>query len=139
MASFNSFTLIGNLTANPEIRYTPGGVPVCIFSIAVNSRRKNSEGKTVEHVDFFRITTKFKLADVCMKFLKKGRSVFIDGELESWRSESKFGINFVATTVQFLGVEKSTATGNEGQSEEHGLNDPELRAWAEAMGSDLPD
>jgi single-strand DNA-binding protein len=136
MASFNSFTLMGNLTANPEIRYTPSGVPVCTFSMAVNSRRKNSEGQTVDHVDFFRITAKFKLADLCMKFLKKGRPVFVHGELESWKSDIKFGINFVASTVQFLGGDKHTA--GESQNADQEGRDAASRQWAEDFGSEVP-
>ena len=69
MPSFNSFTLLSNLTANPELRYQPSGAPICTFALAVNSRRKGADGKVVNHVDFFRITTKFKLAEVCNKFL----------------------------------------------------------------------
>lgn len=137
MASFNSFTLVGNLAADPEVRYTPSGVPICTFPIAVNSKRKNSEGKPEDHVDFFRITTKFKLADVCMRFLKKGRPVFVNGELESWRNEGKFGINFVATNVQFLG-QNSPGQGTGGTGDNQDGWDEGTRQWAEDFGGDMP-
>ena len=141
MPSFSSFTIIGNLTANPEMRDQPSGAPICTFAVAVNSRRKDAEGKAVDHVDFFRITTKFKLAEVCNKFLKKGRSVFVTGDLESWRNEGKFGINFVASNVQFLGGSKDAGAGDE-----HGQNqagnqdgwDEETREWARQLGGDMP-
>lgn len=137
MASFTSFTIMGHLTADPEIRYTASGVPVCTFAVAVNSRRKNGEGQATEHVDFFRITTKFKLADLCLKFLQKGRPVFVNGELESWKGEGKFGINFVANTVQFLGGDKRVAPAGAGRSEAPEERDPELRQWAQELGGEI--
>jgi single-strand DNA-binding protein len=109
MPSFNSFSLLGNLTADPEIRYSPGGAPYCTFSVAVNSRRRNAENQLVDRVDFFRVTAKFKLATVCHKYLKKGSLVFVGGELESWRKDEKFGVNFLATNVQFLSGKASAA------------------------------
>jgi single-stranded DNA-binding protein len=75
-----------------------------------------------------------------MKFLRKGRPVFVNGELESWRSEGKFGINFVATNVQFLGGSKDA--GQAGEAQGQGANqdgwDAETRQWAEDFGSDIP-
>lgn len=138
MASFNSFTLIGNLAADPELRYTPNGSPVCTFPLAINSRRKNSEGKPIDHVDFFRITTKNKLAEVCSQYLKKGRPVFVTGELESWKNETKFGINFVAMNVQFLGSSKGAASGGESGSANGDGWTEEMREFRDAMGDDMP-
>ena len=133
MATFNSFTLIGNLAADPELRYTPAGSPICTFPVAVNARRKNSEGQFIAHVDFFRITTKLKLADLCAKHLKKGRSVFVNGQLESWRKDGKFGINFMAYDVQFLGASGGAGHVAGAPVPGHGTGpeawDGETRAW----------
>jgi len=108
MASFNSFTFLGNVAADPETRYTPQGAPVCTFPVAVNSRRKGEDGKPIERVDYFRITTRFKLAETCGKYLSKGRPVFVTGEVETWKNKEKFGINFLADNVQFIGSSKSS-------------------------------
>ena len=143
MPSFNSFQFIGNLTADPEMRYTPAGSPICTFTVAINSKRKDADGKAVDHVDFFRMTTKFKLADVCMKHLKKGRSVFVTGEMESWRNNDKFGINFLVDNVQFLGSPRGEAPTGEGhdgaaagQRQGDGTPDgwtPEMREFVQDM------
>ena len=133
MATFNSFTLMGNLAADPELRYTPAGSPVCTFPVAVNARRKNSEGQLIAHVDFFRITTKFKLADLCFKHLKKGRPVFVNGQLESWRKDGKFAINFMAYDVQFLGSLGGPGRASDAPVPGHGDGqdawNEENRAW----------
>jgi single stranded DNA-binding protein len=129
MPSFNAFSLMGNLGANPELRYTPGGAPICTFSVAVNSRRKNGDSLLVDRVDFFRVTAKFKLAVVCQKYLKKGSLVFVHGELESWRNEGKFGINFLASNVQFLGGTKRAAAGTPGEHADDEVWDEDMRQW----------
>ena len=128
MPSFNSFSLLGNLTADPEIRYSPGGAPYCTFSVAVNSRRRNAENQLVDRVDFFRVTAKFKLATVCHKYLKKGSLVFVGGELESWRSQEKFGVNFLATNVQFLSSKAS--------AQETEAWDADSKVWREEFAGD---
>jgi single-strand DNA-binding protein len=137
MAAFNSFTILGNLTADPELRYTPGGAPICTFSVAVNVKRKDAEGRQVDHVNFFRITAKFKLADVCAKYLKKGRAVFVNGQLESWRNEARFGMNFVAETVQFLGGSKAAVQDGGPEGVDQAGWDAEMIAWANELG-DVP-
>ena len=121
MPSFNSFTLIGNVVANPEIRHTPASAAFCIFTVAVNARRKNAEGILVDRVDYFRVTAKNRLMAVCDKYLKKGSLVFVHGELETWRADGKFGVNFLASNVQFLSVKHA---GNEA-----GVWDPEALIW----------
>src|SRR2546430_7199353 len=88
--NINRVVLTGNLTRDPELRATPGGLSICKLGIAVNTRRKNSEGQWEEKPNFFRVTVFGRQAESCGQYLKKGRPVAIDGRLEwsTWeRSE----------------------------------------------------
>jgi len=108
MASLNRVLLIGNLTRDPELRYTPSGQPVCGFGLAVNRVWNDKAGQKQEETCFLRITVWGKTGENCASYLKKGRPVFIEGRLQSrsWQSEDgqkKSAIEVVAERVQFLG------------------------------------
>jgi single-strand DNA-binding protein len=123
------------------MRYMPNGAPICTFPVAINSKRKDADGKPVDHVDFFRITAKFKLAEVCAKYLKSGRPVYVSGKLESWKSDGKFGINFVAEDVQFLGSAKGgDAVPAQGAvpAAPRDEMDAETRQWLKEFDGDMP-
>lgn len=83
--SWNRVELIGNLTRDPELRYTPNGAAVCTFGLATN-RTYLTEGEKKEEVDFHRLVAWNKLAELCNQLLKKGNKVFISGRLQtrSW-------------------------------------------------------
>jgi single-strand DNA-binding protein len=83
--SWNRVELIGNLTRDPELRYTPNGAAVCTFGIATN-RTYVTEGEKKEEVDFHRLVAWNKLAELCNQLLKKGNRTFISGRLQtrSW-------------------------------------------------------
>ncbi len=83
--SWNRVELIGNMTRDPELRYTPSGAAVCTFSVATN-RTYVSDGEKKEEVDFHRLVSWNKLAELCNQLLKKGNRVFISGRLQnrSW-------------------------------------------------------
>ncbi|HBQ50437.1 hypothetical protein A3B42_00335 [Candidatus Daviesbacteria bacterium RIFCSPLOWO2_01_FULL_38_10] len=83
--SWNRVELIGNLTRDPELRYTPNGAAVCTFGLATN-RTYVTEGERKEEVDFHRLVSWNKLAELCNQLLKKGTKVFISGRLQtrSW-------------------------------------------------------
>ncbi len=72
----NKLTIIGNLTRDPEARTTQSGVNVCSFTVAVNKRNKQNN---TEEADFFRVTAWRQLADICGKFLQKGKKVCVIG------------------------------------------------------------
>lgn len=86
--SWNRVELIGNLTRDPELRYTTQGTAVATFSIATN-RTYVSEGERKEEVDFHRIVSWNKLAELCSQLLKKGNRVFVSGRLQnrSWEGQ----------------------------------------------------
>lgn len=105
MAHLNRVTLIGNLTRDPEMRYTADGKAVTSFSLAVGRPSKNGEA------DFFDVTAWERLAETCTQFLKKGRQVLVEGYLhqEKWEKDGqkRSKITVTALNVQFLGSPKS--------------------------------
>ena len=82
MASFNKVILLGNLTRDPEIRYTPKGSAVCDLGLAVNRSYTLESGEKREEVTFVDVTLWGRTAEVASEYLKKGRPVFIEGRLQ---------------------------------------------------------
>lgn len=107
MAEYNKVILIGNLTRDPELRYTPGGVAVCEFPIAVHHRyRVNDEFK--EEVCFIDVVLFGRVGEASKQHLRKGSRVLVDGRLSQRRWETPEGrprskYEVVARTVQFMG------------------------------------
>ncbi len=88
--SLNKVFLIGNLTRDPEIRYTTGGASVVSFGLATNKSWKNPEGEIQESTEFHNIVAWGKMAEICQQLLAKGMKVFIEGSIStrSWEDES---------------------------------------------------
>jgi len=108
-SSINRVVLVGNLTRDPELRHTQGGMAVCSLRIAVNTRRKDgATGQWTEKPNYFDVTVWGAQGESCAQYLSKGRPVAIDGRLE-WREwEAQDGskrqaVEIVADNVQFLG------------------------------------
>lgn len=116
MAAFNKVILMGNLTADPEIRYTPQGTAVTDLRLAVNSGRKGSE-ETL----FIDATVWDKAAEACAEFLARGRPVLVEGRLkmEEWDDKQtgakRSKVTVTASNVQFLG--SASEAGAKGQKE----------------------
>ena len=87
-ASLNKVMLIGNLTRDPEMRYTPSGAAVCTFGIATNRYYTASDGEKKEETEFIKIVSWNKLAELCSQLLAKGRKVYVEGRLQtrSWET-----------------------------------------------------
>ena len=101
----NKVFMIGNLTKDPDLRSTGNGVSVCSFRIAVNRRFPNQAGERVS--DFFDVVAWRQLADVCGKYLAKGRKVAVVGELQTRTYDAKDGTKrhvteIIADDVEFL-------------------------------------
>lgn len=79
--SLNRVMLIGNLTRDPELKYTPQGTAVCTFGVATNRSWTTADGQTKEEVQYHRVVAWQKLAELCGKLLTKGRKVYLDGRL----------------------------------------------------------
>jgi len=108
MASVNKVILVGNLGRDPELRYTQSGQAVANFSLATTDRFSSKEGERQERTEWHRIVTWGKTAENCAQYLAKGRSVYVEGRLQTNEWEDKEGqkrrtTEVVAQTVQFLG------------------------------------
>jgi len=90
--SLNRIVLIGNLTRDPELKYTPAGTAICTFSIATNRSWTTNDGQTKEEVQYHRVVAWQKLAELCGKLLNKGRKVFAEGRMTYRTFTGKDGI-----------------------------------------------
>lgn len=81
--SLNKVMLIGNLTRDPEMRYTPQGAAVCTFGVATNRQWNTDSGEKKEDVEFHNVVAWNKLAEICAQLLKKGRKVYVEGRLST--------------------------------------------------------
>lgn len=128
MASFNRVVILGNLGQDPELRYTPNQVAVCTLNIATTDYRTSPDGQKVEQTEWHRVVVFSKQAENCHKYLAKGRSVLIEGKLQtrSWEDQKtgqkRYMTEIVAQTVQFVGGgsqgsrDRSTAPSPQGMS-----------------------
>jgi single-strand DNA-binding protein len=106
--SLNRVMLLGNLGQDPEIRYTPAGMPVVNLSVATDEAYVDKDGKRQEHTQWHRVVVVGKLALTCHEYLKRGRQVFVEGRLRTreWESNGATArrTEIVASRVQFLGA-----------------------------------
>ncbi|MCP3678716.1 MAG: single-stranded DNA-binding protein [Deltaproteobacteria bacterium] len=108
MAGVNKAILVGNLGADPEIRYTPSGTAVTNFRIATSETRNNKEGVKETTTEWHRIVAFGKLAEICGEYLAKGKQVYVEGRLQTRSWEDRDGnkrqsTEIVASTMQMLG------------------------------------
>src|SRR3972149_3758176 len=89
--SLNKAQLIGNLTRDPELRYTPQGTAVVSFSVATNRQWNDSQGQQKDEVTFHRVVAWAKLAEICGQYLHKGTKVFIEGRISNREWDDKQG------------------------------------------------
>ena len=119
MATLNKIMLIGRLTRDPELRYTPGGAAVCDLRLATSRNYTLQDGTKKEESLFIDVTVWKKQAEFCAEFLRKGRQVFVEGRLkfDEWEGpdggkRSKYSV--VAQTVQFLDSRRDGESGGGG-------------------------
>lgn len=117
MANLNKVLLMGNLTRDPEVRYTPKGTAVAELGIAVNRVYSGENGEKREEVTFVDVTVWGRTAENVGEYLKKGRPVFIEGrlQLDSWEDkqsgQKRNKLKVVADNVQFLGSPRGAGGG----------------------------
>ncbi|MBI2315023.1 single-stranded DNA-binding protein [Candidatus Daviesbacteria bacterium] len=121
--SWNRVELIGNLTRDPELRYTPNGAAVCTFGVATN-RTYVTEGERKEEVDFHRLVAWNKLAELCNQLLKKGNRVFISGRLQtrSWETQDGQTRTVTEIVVEDMILLSPKLSGGENMSAPEDLN-----------------
>ena len=127
MGSVNKVILVGNLGADPDLKYTPSNRPVCNLSIATNEVWKNKDGEKQEKVEWHRVNVWGDQAENCSKFLAKGRMVYIEGKLQTRKWQDKEGkdrytTEIIADRVVFLGGgdSESRQGGNQQSSGKRG-------------------
>lgn len=106
--SVNKWIGIGNMTRDPELKYTPSGTAVCNFSIACNERFKGKDGQMQERAEFINIVAWRNLAEICGKYLQKGKQVYIEGRIQTRSYDDKDGnkryiTEIVADQLRMLG------------------------------------
>ena len=117
MASFNKVILLGNLTRDPEVRYTPKGSAVADLGIAVNRQYTLENGEKREEVTFVDVTFWGRTAEVAGEYLKKGRPVFIEGrlQLDTWddkqSGQKRSKLKVVGEGLQLLGGRPGGGSG----------------------------
>ncbi|MDH7485197.1 MAG: single-stranded DNA-binding protein [Anaerolineae bacterium] len=105
---YQNTVIVGNLGRDPEMRYTPSGIPVTNFTVAVNERWVDQDNQPQERTTWFRVTAWRKLAEVCNQYLSKGRQVLVEGRVSAsaWQNqagEPQATLELTARTVKFLG------------------------------------
>ncbi len=140
MSGFNDFCTIGNLTRDPQLRYTASGKPVASFTVAVNGFYTAPDGSKKESVDFIPVTTFGRQAENDSKYLKKGRKVAVKMRVRSWYDEAKKrgGFNFEAYEVMYLGASRGGDSESTGGSADPAPT-PDHDAWlADYEGASMP-
>lgn len=144
MGSLNKVLLLGRLTRDPELRYTPSGTAVADFGLAVSRAYKTAEGEKKESVTFVDITVWAKKAEICAEYLSKGRQVIVEGrlELDSWETQDgqkRSKLKVVAEDVQFIGSAPGGARGERaGKAAEAGAPSEGAEKAAEPAADDIP-
>ncbi len=117
MASVNKVIIVGNLGRDPEVRYTPNGSAVCNVSVATTRSWKNKDsGDKNEETEWHRVVFYDKLAEIAGEYLKKGRSVYVEGRLKTrkWKDKDgaeKYTTEIIATDMQMLGSREGMGGG----------------------------
>lgn len=118
-AGVNKVILIGNLGRDPELRYTQNGQPVANFSLATSEQFTKKDGSRDERTEWHRIVAWGRTAELCAQYLAKGRTVYVEGRLQTREWENREGqkqrtTEVVAQTVQFLGGPRGGGSGGPG-------------------------
>lgn len=120
----NKVILIGNLGADPEIRYTQAGAPVATFNIATTERFKGQDGQVQEQTEWHRIVAWRRLAEICGEYLSKGSRVYIEGKLQTrkWKDQNgndRYTTEIVAREMKMLSP-RAAGSGGSGGGGEYG-------------------
>lgn len=116
--SVNKVIILGRLGQDPELKYTPGGMAVCNFTVATSESWADKSGQKQERTEWHRIVVWGKLAELCNQYLSKGRQAFIEGSLQtrSWddkNGQKRYTTEINAKTVQFIGGQAGVGAGKE--------------------------
>jgi single-strand DNA-binding protein len=125
----NKAILIGNLGADPEIRYTQNGTQVATFRVATTERWKSQDGQMQENTEWHRIVAWGKLAEICGEYLNKGSRVYLEGKIQTrkWQDQNgndRYTTEIIAREMKMLSPRGSTGMGGQGGS--NGYQEPQF-------------
>lgn len=153
MSSYNRVILMGNLTRDVQLKYTPSGTPVTEIGLAVNDRRKGQNGEWIDETTFVDVTFWGRTAEVASEYLSKGSPVFVEGrlKLDTWEKEGQkhSKLRVVCDRMQLLGgrgegASRSTAPTRESSSDHYvespsaAHHIPETSRGGSLAGDDIP-
>lgn len=115
--SLNKVLLIGNLTRDPELRYTPTGAAVCTIGLATNRTWVTDSGEKKEETEFHRVVAWNKLAELCSQLLTKGRKIYVEGRLRTntWTAQDGSQRSTTEVVIEDMIILDSRRTGTEGE------------------------
>ena len=145
--SVNKVILIGNLGKDPEVKYTPSGTAVAKFSLATNERFKDKAGEWQDRTEWHNIVAWQRLAEIAGEYLKKGRSVYIEGRIQtrSWEDKTsgqkKYMTEIIANDLVLLGGrgEGGEGGGDRGRPAAAAAEQPSAPAENPAQGAEITD
>ena len=126
MASVNKVIIVGNLGRDPEVRYTPNGNAVCNVTVATSRQWKNKDsGEKQEETEWHRVVFYDRLAEIAGEYLKKGRSVYVEGRLKTrkWQDKDgaeKYTTEVIAEQMQLLGSREGAGGGSSDDRDDYG-------------------
>jgi len=146
MPGVNKAILVGNLGRDPELRYTQNGQAVVNFTLATSENWTDKSGEKVERTEWHRVVVWGKLGELCAQYLSKGRTVYVEGRIQTREWEDKDGnkrhtTEINAQTVQFLGGprgEGSTGPSSSGESTRGGGPSSDAGGDVPSPGDDIP-
>lgn len=114
--SVNKVIILGRLGQDPELKYTPGQMPVTNFTVATSESWADKSGQKQERTEWHRVVVWGKLAELCKQYLSKGRQVYLEGTLQtrSWddkTGQKRYTTEIVAKTIQFIGPNANPGVG----------------------------
>jgi single-strand DNA-binding protein len=130
----NKAIIVGNLGADPEVRYTQAGSQVATFNVATTERWRDKDGSMQESTEWHRVVAWAKLAEICGEYLRKGSKVYIEGRIQTrkWQDQNgndRYTTEIIAREMKML---DSRSTGNDSESEGR------RERQQESVGDDIP-
>lgn len=140
--SINKVILVGNLGKDPELRYTPSGAAVCTFSLATSDKFKNKAGESQENTEWHNIVAWKGLAEICGKYLHKGKQVYVEGKLQTRSYEDRNGnkrnvTEIVISQMQMLGS-NSAGRSPIADNDDRGTDSSEIPDMSNSTNDEIP-
>lgn len=146
MASVNKVIIVGNLGRDPEVRYSPDGAAICNVSLATTSQWKDkATGERREETEWHRVVFYNRLAEIAGEYLKKGRSIYIEGRLKTrkWKDKDtgadRFSTDIVADQMQMLAGDRDGSTPGDGGESRQTTERPRRAKPDDAPAANLAD